>query len=362
MEAEKYSLIVSPENISTDIFRESYSGDSGSQTFGVYSGMSYILSGGTGGTSLLTGLTIPIMLTQTMNDIGFYSEFDGLMLQKDVLSNFLFSADTLTPYDVNFYNTSGDIEISFLKLSSFFVDWGDGTPTQQVGTQPLTHTYPTTPSIYTITFSGQNNWGLNIIEKPIVLPLTGTTITNLQGNFTFTPQGGYWSGIPISYDFIATGDSQNNVSSQISSSYTTIPFPVSGYTKSKLTDVKRWGPNPYTVGYTFIKNGVPYGQINSITPDYTSYTLNDITYYDFPNGQTLYLLQSSGFTQNDLLFSAITKNEYLLDFVMDPEVQSDVYIERGKYSAFEPLQRLGEVDNIGDMVRYGYGYYKINTT
>jgi hypothetical protein len=116
MEAEKYSLIVSPENISTDIFRESYSGDSGSQTFGVYSGMSYILSGGTGGTSLLTGLTIPIMLTQTMNDIGFYSEFDGLMLQKDVLSNFLFSADTLTPYDVNFYNTSGDIEISFLKL------------------------------------------------------------------------------------------------------------------------------------------------------------------------------------------------------------------------------------------------------
>jgi hypothetical protein len=226
----------------------------------------------------------------------------------------------------------------------------------------LTHTYPTTPSAYTITFSGQNSWGLNIIEKPIVLPLTGATITNLQGNFIFTPQGGYWSGIPISYDFIATGDSQNNVSSQISSSYTTIPFPVSGYTKSKLTDVKRWGPNPYTVGYTFIKNGVPYGQINSITSGYTSYTINDITYYDFPNGQTLYLLQSSGFTQNDLLFSAITKNEYLLDFVMDPEVQSDVYIERGKYSAFEPLQRLGEVDNIGDMVRYGYGYYKINTT
>jgi len=54
--------------------------------------------------------------------------------------------------------------------------------------------------------------------------------------------------------------------------------------------------------------------------------------------------------------------EYLLDFVMDPEVQSDVYIERGKYTAFEPLQRLNEVDNLGDMIRYGYGYYKINET
>jgi len=362
MEAEKYSIVVSPENISKDIFTETFSGDSGSQTFGVYSGMSYILSGNTGGTSLLTGLTIPIMLTQTMNDIGFYSEFDGLLLQKDVFSNFLFSASTSTPYDVNFYNTSGDIEISFLSLSSFFVNWGDGSPIQQIGTQPLIHSYPPTPSAYTITFSGQNSWGLNIIEKPIELPLTGVTITNLQGNFTFTPQGGYWSGIPISYDFIATGDSQNNVSSQVSSSYTTIPFPVSGYTKSKLTDVKRWGPNPYTIGYTFIKNGIPYGKIDSITTGYTSYTINDITYYDFPNGQTLYLLQSSGFTQNDLLFSAITKNEYLLDFVMDPEVQSDVYIERGKYSAFEPLQRLREVDNIGDMVRYGYGYFKINKT
>jgi hypothetical protein len=46
---------------------------------------------------------------------------------------------------------------------------------------------------------------------------------------------------------------------------------------------------------------------------------------------------------------------------MDPEVQSNVFIERGKYTAFESLQRLGEIDNIGDLVRYGYNYYKINT-
>jgi FkbM family methyltransferase len=42
------------------------------------------------------------------------------------------------------------------------------------------------------------------------------------------------------------------------------------------------------------------------------------------------------------------KNEYLLDFVMAPEVQTDIYVERGKYSAFESLQRLNlqEISNL----------------
>ena len=63
-----------------------------------------------------------------------------------------------------------------------------------------------------------------------------------------------------------------------------------------------------------------------------------------------------------MIASGLTKNELLLDFVFDPEIRSDVYVERGKYSGFEQLQRLGEVDNIGDLVRYGYGFFKIKTT
>jgi hypothetical protein len=97
-----------------------------------------------------------------------------------------------------------------------------------------------------------------------------------------------------------------------------------------------------------------------MSPDFTGYTINNIDYYDLSNGKTFYVVNSSGITANDIVVSAITKNEYLLDFVMAPEVQSDVFIERGKYTAFEQLQRLGEVDNIGDMERYGYGFFKIN--
>jgi hypothetical protein len=103
------------------------------------------------------------------------------------------------------------------------------------------------------------------------------------------------------------------------------------------------------------------GQIDSITNEYTSYTINNISYFDFPNGKTFFVVSSSGITDSMIVSSAITKNEYLLDFVMSPEIQADVFVERGKYSPFESLERLGEVDNTGDMVRYGYGFFKINT-
>jgi hypothetical protein len=361
MDEIRYSIRVSPEVLSSDIVSETFNGDSGLDTFGIYSGMSYILSGNTNGTSFLTGMTIPIVFTQSLNDIGVYSEFDGDLLQKDVITNFLYSADTINPYDVYVYNTSGDLTISYLSFSTFYVDWGDGTPTQQITNQPLLHTYLNTPDTYTISFSGSNTWGTTVIQKQIILPLTGVTIANLEGTVTLTPQSGNWSGIPTTYDFIFTGDSQNNYPSQISSTYTQIPFPVSGFTTSKLTDLKRYGPVPYTIGYQFFKNNQLYGQVDDINQDYTEYTINGIKYYDFTNGTTLYLVDSSGFTQDNITLSAITKNERLLDFVFDPEVQSNVYIERGKYTAFEPLQRLGEVDNIGDLTRYGYNYYKINT-
>jgi hypothetical protein len=72
-------------------------------------------------------------------------------------------------------------------------------------------------------------------------------------------------------------------------------------------------------------------------------------------------MNSNGLQPNDLNPAMIIKNEELLDFVMEPQIQTDVYVERGKYSAFESIERLGEVDNIGDLERYGYGFFKINT-
>lgn len=353
---------ISPEVLKTDVFNETYVGEDGTNNFGIYSGMSYVLSGGTGGTSLLTGLTIPIFLTQSYNDVGIYSEFDGFITQKDVITNFIYSGyNPFNLYMVRLYNTSEKITKTFLNTSTYKVDWGDGTPIQTLSNISADHIY-NVDGKYTITMSGSNSFGLTIVQKPINIPLSAVTVDNPNGNITYTPMGGNWPTYTVTLETIFQGDNDNTVASQTSDNFTTIPFLISGYTKSKINELRRYGPQSYTVGYQFFKNNDFLGQIDSITDQYTSYTINNISYFDFPNGNTFFILNSSGITDNMIVASAITKNEYLLDFVMSPEIQADVYVERGKYSAFESLERLGEIDNTGDMVNYGYGFFKINKT
>ena len=84
-------------------------------------------------------------------------------------------------------------------------------------------------------------------------------------------------------------------------------------------------------------------------------------YYDYPDGTTIFIVDSSGFTSDWLVLSALTKNEALMNIIDEPEVQSNVFIERGKNSAVENVVRLGEVDNIDELVHYGYKFFKINT-
>ena len=83
-----YKITVSPENVKGDLFVVNYSGT----PVGVYSAMTAVVSSGPDGTSLLTNLTVPILLRQTAVDAGYYSPFDGAILQKDVVANFIFSS------------------------------------------------------------------------------------------------------------------------------------------------------------------------------------------------------------------------------------------------------------------------------
>ncbi len=358
MKADRTYYLISPEVLKDDLIQETFSGN----TFGVYSAMTQILSGGTNGSSILTGLTLPIVFTQTFNDLGYYTPFDGFILQKDVVNNFIYSGDSTDPYQLLVYNTSDRDFKKFLQLADYVIDWGDGTSTQSINsTSPsyLSHNYSYS-SAFTVTITQTNPWGVTTVKKKINIPMTGVTITNPEGNITFTPQGGNWSGTPLSYDYIFSGDAENNISSQVSSNYVSVPFVVSGYTKSRLTSLGNYGVVKYATNVPIIKNGQIFGVIDEINNDYTAYTINDVSYYDYPDGTTLYIENSSGLTENDLSVSAITKQEVLLDMVSSPEIQSEVFIERGKNSAFEGIERLGEVDNIGDLTRYGYGFYKIN--
>ena len=92
---------------------------------------------------------------------------------------------------------------------------------------------------------------------------------------------------------------------------------------------------------------------------YTGYTINGMDYYDYSDGTTLFAVYSSGLTADMLTCSAITKNEVLINVIDEPEVQSNIFIERGKLSGLERLERLGEVDNLGDLTKYGYGFFNV---
>jgi len=336
----------------------------------VYSSMTQILSGNTGGTSLLTGLTVPIFLTQNTVDMGFYSEFDGLAEQKDVFNNFLFSATTGSPYTYYFYNTSEVLFRRFLNFTNYMIDWGDNTGSQTVTSVApnfYTHTYSTAGE-YTISMSGMNPWGSTVVKKTIEVPFTGTTIPNPNGTAYFIPQGGNWSATPISLDYLFTGDSICDVNIHASSAYTSIPIIVTGYTRSNLNDLQVYGKKSSLFAGKFLLGVQVSGSSNSIgtfhgpspNGDYTAYTINDIDYYDYSDGTTIFVVQSSGLTTDWLICTGLTKEEVYINVVEQAQIQSNVFVDRGKISGYEVIERLGEVDNLGDLEKYGYGFFKVN--
>ena len=64
----------------------------------------------------------------------------------------------------------------------------------------------------------------------------------------------------------------------------------------------------------------------------------------------------------ELCQEPLTKEEALMNICQPTEIQSEVFIERGKQSVYEQNQRLGEIETIGGLEIYGYGFYKINKT
>ena len=391
MEDRNYHIKISPEVILGDVFKVPYfagqlttyndyqlccktyqtpvvsniTGD----TY-VYSSMTDILSGGTNGASLLTGLTIPILLTENTIDIGYYSVFDGMIEQKEVMTNFIFSSTTNNPQKVYFYNTSDTEFKKYLEFSTYTLDWGDpndpGIITLSPSTTVYDHTYsdPSPPSGYTISMAGMSPWGSNVVKKTVHLPYSDVTILNPKGTATFTPAGGSWAGTSLMYDFIYSGDSTCDTTLTSITDFTTVPITITGYTQSSLNDLKQYGQTPFKLDTIVTGTSGNIGVYSGLTNDGLGimYSVNGVDYVDYQDGTTIFMVKSSGLTSDMLICSAITKNEVLLNVIDEAEVQSEIFIERGKQSSLERVERLGEVDNIGDLVKYGYKFFNIIKT
>jgi hypothetical protein len=69
---------------------------------------------------------------------------------------------------------------------------------------------------------------------------------------------------------------------------------------------------------------------------------------------------SEGWNETNTSLSALTKEEYLFGIISVPEIQNDVFIDRGKTTVFEKHLKLSGIKNINELVRYGNGYFNIN--
>jgi hypothetical protein len=225
----------------------------------------------------------------------------------------------------------------------------------------INHTYPQLPKQYTIKLEQTNPWGITTVSKTITVPFSDVVIYNPEGEAFFAPSSGNWIGTSVSYNYIFSGDAVNEVSAQTSNNYVSIPFTISGITKSRINELKTYGTLSINdrIGLPVISNGQIWGAITDVTSIYTAYTVNTVNYYDYIDGTTIYFEQSSGLTDNNLTAVPITKDEVLLKVIDQAQVQTNVFVERGKNSAYERIQRLGEVDNLGDMINYGYGFFNV---
>lgn len=332
--------------------------------------MSQVVSGGTNGNSIMTGLTIPILLTQNTIDIGYYSVFDGAILQKDFFTNFIFSGSSTNQFEVFLTNTSEKNKFKFLNFSNYVLDWGDGTTQvlNNISSFVYSHVYPPTQNSYTITMSGISPWNINIVQKTIYLPFTTPTISNPNGTAYFIPLGGSWSGTPLMYDYIFSGDSICDTELQASYNFTDVPFLITGTTYSRINDLRVYGPKSGLLRGGFrphievVGSSGVIGKVSGETPEYISYIISGITYLDFNDGTTIFFVESSGITSDSIVCSALTKEEVYLNVIDEAEVQSNIFIERGKLSPLETVIRLGEVDNYGDLEKYGYKFFNILNT
>jgi len=356
MEVRK--IKISPEVLKGDLFSKNYDGFN----FKVYSAMTQVISGGTNGNSLLTDLSVPVMLYQDYHEIGHYDAFDGDISQLSSSINFVFSSET--PYQIYFYLTT-DNRLRYFENTQYLIDWGDNSSKESIEVytpEYVTHSY-LLPSEYTITLSGKNSIGSFTVKKKVKIPYLQQEITNPFGVVTFQNLNGSWSDTPASYDFLFSGDSNNNISEQTGSTFINIPFTVSGYTESQYSELESYGNVKYKPPGTIVKLvNSSTGRTLSSTFNKIIYEIDNVRYEDNIIGSntiTTFSVQSYGITENLVVQSAITKNEVMLNIVEPPVKQFQGVIDRGNNSGIESFRRIGEVDSVGDVLRYGYGYFNV---
>jgi hypothetical protein len=181
-----------------------------------------------------------------------------------------------------------------------------------------------------------------------------------------------------------------------SSFYNYANLPITGSTDSKIDDLRSYDQlNRYRIGFdmeaeTYINytntsvNGVSRILSSTEPKTYVFDTENDslmgttnqiygLQYVDYTGKTrsvkindtsiriplTNFRYIGEGQNETNVSLSALTKEEYLFGIISPPEVKNDVFIDRGVTSVMDMHLRLSEIKNLGQLSRYGNGFYNL---
>ena len=288
---------------------------------------------------------IPITLEAKADELGIMVGFDGELDQVEQLCNFTYKASGNT---ITVYNTTNTNTLKRVVDATFQINWGDNTTSSITILGNVTKTYSTAGN-KTISITMNSPWKVQTLSRIIKLPLvTGdpTSLGSLSFTFPYTDYGVSASGstkTPTALTFVAAG-------------------------KSRIIEKKLYGSNAYS--------GVTSTSLPGSTMTCSKYNVDGLDYYDCSDGVTYItgkvpnhvINGTTGFTTYDanndfaveyVTNKMLTRNEHFLGFISEPQVYSDIFVERGKMGVSEFNLRLGEIDNIGELDIYGNGFFVV---
>ena len=244
---------------------------------------------------------IKVMLTQNIDDMGMFTDYDYIPL--NCVSH---------EYDIN-------------------------------------HTYDTNGKTVDTTFTDSTSISL---EKPMTVEDYFSSINPMVTGYTdskLTAYKTYNRVTPYNTAFIANSGAYTNYEGD----------DINGI--SKITSLS--GPTGYTVDANDdVYIGTDKQSAGILYEDYTKTRLiykQDVISGNVTIPVTTFKIKSEGWNETNVSLSALTKEEVYLYITSPPEIQSDVNIDRGVTTVFEPHLRLAEVESIGHLEMYGNGYYNI---
>ena len=261
-----------------------------------------------------TTFYINVFITQNMDDMGLFSDMEYIPT----------SNSTYTPPDYH-------LLIDKLNLSGYtFPFMSGGTPGIMTG---ITGTNEIILRLTGSVESDYYNFGN--------LMISGSTDSKIDDLKTYSSGNTYIAG----FDMAIEGYIDYNNT------------PVSGHSRV----VTLGEPSIYVFdAITGVTMGTPSQVYGIQYQDYTGQTRQvviDNISTSIPVTNFQYI--GEGWNETNVSLSALTKEEYLFDIISPPEVQSDIFIDRGITTVMDMHLRFSEIKDLGVLSRYGNGFYNL---